>query len=73
MAYPRTFGEMRLRGYRFENHGKCRSCGAEIEWWTTPNGKKVPMNLMEPRADAQAQGHQSTCAGERGPLTLWGV
>lgn len=73
MAFPRTFGEMKERGYRFEDHARCRSCGQEIEWWTTPNGKRVPMNLMEPKSSSPAVGHQSTCSGDRAPLTLWGV
>jgi len=24
---------------------KCKSCGAEIEWWTTTDGKKMPVDV----------------------------
>lgn len=46
MPFPQTRDEMIARGYKFENHSKCRSCGAEIEWFTTPRGKKMPFALM---------------------------
>lgn len=26
------------------NSGHCRSCGALIDWYTTPRGKGLPMN-----------------------------
>ena len=60
MPFPRTFDEMKSAGYRFDNHSKCRGCGEEIEWWLTPTGKKIPMNLM-PKGDSEARAHFSTC------------
>ena len=47
MPFPQTFKELRDAGYRFDEHGTCRGedCGAEIEWWITPKGKKMPFNL----------------------------
>ncbi|HLH35993.1 MAG TPA: hypothetical protein VKX41_15075 [Alloacidobacterium sp.] len=51
MAFPKTLEEMKSFGYRFEGHGNCSSCGAEIEWWTTPHGKKLPVNLMDKPSD----------------------
>ena len=26
------------------NTGQCRSCGASVDWYTTPAGKAMPMN-----------------------------
>lgn len=60
MAYPQTFDEMKSAGYRFDNHARCRGCGQEIEWWITPRGKKLPMNLMA-ESGSPAVAHFSTC------------
>ena len=60
MAFPRTLNEMTTAGYGFDNHATCRGCGDEIEWWITPNGKKIPMNPME-RGSSPATAHWSTC------------
>jgi hypothetical protein len=46
MAYPKTFDELKAAQYRFEDHGKCRACGRDIEWWITLMGRKLPFNLM---------------------------
>ena len=46
MPFPQKFEELKPAGYRFDNHGLCRGCNAEIEWWVTPSGKKIPFNLM---------------------------
>jgi hypothetical protein len=34
-------------GYVFDGEGYCRGCGAAIEWWITPSGKKMPMSVQE--------------------------
>lgn len=47
-------------GYKFENHGVCRSCKAEIEWWTTPKNARSPYDLM-PTGSSQAISHFATC------------
>lgn len=62
MPFPQTFKELRDAGYRFDEHGTCRGedCGAEIEWWITPKGKKMPFNLMSD-GDSPAVSHHSTC------------
>jgi hypothetical protein len=28
--------------------GKCRSCGAEVVWSTTKNGKRIPLEAVNP-------------------------
>ncbi len=55
MPFPKTDKELREQGYQYENTGRCRGCGAEIEWYLTPHGKHIPLDCgtMEP--------HWSTC------------
>lgn len=55
MPFPTTAKEMTAQGYEFTGSGKCRDCGAELDWYRTPAGKSIPMNagLIEP--------HWSTC------------
>lgn len=55
MRFPRTPEEMVARGYQYDNDNVCRGCGADIEWWITPNGKKLPVNV------GTAEPHWSTC------------
>jgi hypothetical protein len=55
MAFPKTIDEMREANYRFEGDAQCKACHADIEWWTTPKGKKIPMN------HGTAIPHWSTC------------
>ena len=60
MAFPQTRDEMKERGYVFSNHATCRGCGEEVEWYSTPTGKKIPMNLML-EGGSPAIAHWSTC------------
>jgi hypothetical protein len=53
-----TLDELRAAGYRFENHAHCKGCGAVIEWWTTPAGKMMPMDVTD---SGVAQAHWATC------------
>lgn len=55
MAFPTTVEEMKEQGYKFSGEGKCRSCGADIEWWETPRDKKMPTN------HGTAEPHWTTC------------
>lgn len=52
MPFPKTDGELRKAGYRFDNVAKCTgpNCDADIEWWYTQNGKMMPLDpgTMEP-------------------------
>lgn len=60
MPFPKNRDEMVAGGYVFSNHGVCKGCQTEIEWWTTPRGKKMPFNLMQ-TATSPAVSHHSTC------------
>lgn len=57
MPFPKTDAELREKGYRFKETGRCRfeDCGEEIEWWETPAGRMIPLDpgTMEP--------HFATC------------
>ena len=55
MAFPTNLDEMRQQGYKFEGDGTCKGCGAAIEWWITPRGKKMPTDY------GTATPHWSTC------------
>lgn len=60
MPFPATRDALIASGYKFSNHARCRGCGAEVEWYDTPNGKKMPMDLM-PVGDSLAKSHWATC------------
>lgn len=45
MKFPATSDELKTAGYQYDNDANCRGCGEAIEWWITPNGKKMPMSV----------------------------
>lgn len=55
MGFPTTPDELADSGYQFTGPSECKSCGANIDWWETPRGKKIPMNR------GTARPHWSTC------------
>lgn len=60
MAIPNTWDELKAAGYIWENDGECRGCGDPIMWFTTPNGRKMPVNQMQ-RGSDKAVPHMETC------------
>ena len=60
MAFPKTLDEMNAARYKFDNYATCSGCGADIEWWITPRGSKLPMDPME-RGVSPATAHFATC------------
>ena len=60
MSFPRDRDGMIAAGYTFSNHGVCKACKQEIEWWKTPRQKPIPMDLMQ-KPDSQAVSHFATC------------
>ena len=60
MPFPKDLDELKAEGYAFSNHGTCRGCYADIEWWQTPKGSKIPMDPMD-RGSSPAVAHFSTC------------
>lgn len=61
MPFPQTADELKAAGYKFDNDATCRGCGADIEWWITPRGKKLPMDPMD-TGTAKAVPHWGTCS-----------
>lgn len=47
MAIPEKREDLIAMGYVYTGDGKCRGCGANIEWWITKNGKRMPMSVHE--------------------------
>lgn len=60
MPFPQTRDALMSAGYRFDNHSVCKGCRAEIEWWFTPKGGKMPFDLMQ-ESTSPAVTHFSTC------------
>jgi len=55
VTIPKTEAELLAAGYRLAGTAHCKGCKALIEWWLTPNGKRMPLDktTFEP--------HFSTC------------
>jgi hypothetical protein len=43
---PEKREDLIAMGYVFDNEANCRGCGAPMEWWITPKGKKMPMSII---------------------------
>lgn len=63
MAFPRTRHEMKRAYYTFKAARNCKSCGAAIQWWLTPNGKSIPIDAAKPHTDdTPIEVHWATCS-----------
>lgn len=62
MSFPKTSDELKSAGYKFLDFAECKKCGDSIEWYETPNGKKIPINPME-RGSSEVVVHFDTCTG----------
>jgi hypothetical protein len=54
MPIPEKREDLVAMGYVFDNEGRCRGCGAAIEWWITPNGKKMPMSVKDVKDESKS-------------------
>ena len=45
MPFPKTHDELIAAGYIFKNGGHCRGCGQKIQWYQTPKGKVMPLDM----------------------------
>lgn len=53
MAIPEKREDLIALGYEFNGDGECRGCGEPIEWWITPNDKKMPVTVKEVRDESK--------------------
>lgn len=46
MPFPATREALEAAGYHYDTRGRCRGhrCQAEIDWWFTPQGHRIPLN-----------------------------
>ena len=58
MPFPETITDLAQAGYRYESDAACRGCGARIEWWTSPAGKMMPMEVDN---DGNCETHWANC------------
>jgi hypothetical protein len=58
VPFPETIDALKAAGYRFDSDGICRGCGTSIEWWITPRGKRMPMDVDQ---SGNVESHFSTC------------
>jgi hypothetical protein len=45
MGFPETIQELIKAGYHYDSDANCRGCGVRIEWYITPSGKKMPLDV----------------------------
>lgn len=64
-GFPKTREALERAGYKYLNTALCRgkTCKRHVEWWETPNGKRIPMDEM-PDATSEATAHWATCPDE---------
>jgi len=63
MTLPKTMEELVPAGYKMDNQtATCSYCGADIEWWITPRGSKMPLDPMN-RGTDKVSCHFDTCTG----------
>ena len=43
--FPRSREALRAAGYEFQRRTRCRGCGQTIEFYLTPRGKFIPMQV----------------------------
>ena len=61
MPFPKTRAEMEAAGYVRDGHEVCKGCGAEMQFWITPERQKaIPMNPMA-HPTSEAITHFATC------------
>lgn len=60
MSFPATLAALEAEGYKRQYYTRCRGCNAPMEWWKTPAGKMLPMEVMS-APDAPAISHFANC------------
>ncbi len=55
MALPDTRDDLEAVGYRYLSTSICRTCGKDLNWFQTPNGKRMGMSAIEGTEDEDPQ------------------
>jgi hypothetical protein len=65
MSFPATRAEMEAAGYSLNEYTRCKGCQRLMEFWNTPQGRRIPMNPMTD-PESPAVSHFTDCpkAGE---------
>ncbi len=47
MAFPKLKSELEAASYRYDGSKPCtgHECSAVIEWWVTPQGRRIPLDI----------------------------
>jgi len=62
MPVPDNRTDLEMMGYRYDGSGFCRGCGASLQWFVTPNGKKMPMSVQNETEEKETlEVHWSVC------------
>lgn len=61
MAIPDKRIDLIAFGYSKLNDSHCSGCGAAIEWWETPRGKKMPFRISYDTGSEVLTSHFSDC------------
>jgi hypothetical protein len=65
IVWPATAGELESAGYvpPFDAQGvRCQSCATTIQFWGTPNGRKMPIERLGPEGHLYNP-HWMSCPG----------
>jgi hypothetical protein len=49
--FPETVEGAECAGYKFVSCSHCKGCGRTIEWYSTPLGKRIPIDVVPADAD----------------------
>jgi hypothetical protein len=47
MAVPDTFAELMAAGYIHTGNSRCGGCHARLEWFITPNNRRMPFSAKQ--------------------------
>lgn len=43
---PPTWKELEAAGFVWQSRTNCKNCGREMEWWKSPSGRWIPVELV---------------------------
>ena len=66
-AWPATRQWLVENGFTLEVRRRCsgKKCGMTIEFWRTPSGRLMPLNLADYRDQSSLRPHWEVCADQR--------